>query len=199
MKSADRAVPVVDRLPHLPGGRVPHDQPKAIGLESWPRHRKVREPAAIRRIGGLRIPGRVVGSQVDRRGAAVGRHAKDVEVRRSGLGAAADPCRKHHLTAVRAESVVLAATEWPGWHIPIDGPGQHDGRALACAIRIQRDREKPRHSSILPLVPVPHEQLLVALAMSLRRHLLIEAAARAFEVGAVRVHFNRENQAIAAR
>ena len=116
----DRAVPVAGERAHLAVTGAAQHHLETVGLESRTRHGEPGE-IAVRQEHRLRIPSGVVGGEVARRIAAVGRDLVEVEVRGPRLASAGEPCTEHDPRTVAAERVVLIATERLRRHI-----GVHD-------------------------------------------------------------------------
>src|SRR5215468_9952443 len=89
--------------------RAQHDV-EAVGLE--PRV-ILREPGeiAVGEKNRLRVPGRIVGSEVDGRRAAVYRHLVEVEIRGPSFSVSGDARREHQRAAIAAEGEILVPTE----------------------------------------------------------------------------------------
>ena len=117
---ADRAVPVAGERTYLAVARTAQHHLEAVGLESRTRHGEPGE-IAVRQEDRLRIPSGVVGGEVARRIAAVGRDLVEIEVRGPRLATVGKPCAEHDARTVAAERVVLVATEGLRRHIGAHG------------------------------------------------------------------------------
>ena len=152
------------------------------------------QEASIRRVRGLCVPGGVVRSQVDGRAAAVGRHAPDVEVGRYRLELPAQPSREHELRTVRAERIVRAAAVRLRRDVRVERSRERHRFAARPPLAVERDGKKPGDAAVLPCVPVADEQAVVSLPARLRRAILVEPLAGAFEVTAVREYLDRDGE-----
>ena len=194
---ADRAVPVAGERTHLAVTGAAQHHRETVGLESRTRHGEPSE-IAVRQEHRLRIPSRIVSGEVARRIAAVGRDLVEVEVRGPRLAPVGEPCTEHDARTVAAERVVLIATERLRRHIGAHG-ARHIDRLAGFAIGGERQREELRQPTVLPGVPVTHEQLVVDESA---RFVLVacgQAIDAALQVHAICEHLHRDGEAIAAR
>jgi hypothetical protein len=125
---------------------------KAVGLEAGAILRAPGEIAVAQEYR-LRVPGRIVGCQVLRCGAAGGGHLEQIEVSRPGLGTPGDAGGEHHGVAVRAECIVAVVAVGLGGNVGIERLGQVDGD-VGLAVNAQRGAEEVRAGAVAPGVPV---------------------------------------------
>ena len=195
----DRTVPVARGEADRATRGIAHDEAETVGLEAGPFHRQVREQAAVRRVRGLRVPGGIVRRQVDGRAAAVGWNAPDVEVGGDRLELPAQPRREHDLRSVRAERIVRAPAVRLRRDVRVERRRERHRLAARPPLAVERDRKELGNAPVLPRVPVADEEPVVNLCAPLRRALLVEPLAGAFEIAAVREDLHRDDQPAAAR
>ena len=153
---SDRSIPALGQRARLAGGDVAQHQDQPIGFIAGPLHRGIGQPFAIGRHHRHRV-GRIIGvGQVDRLGAAVGRHAENVEVGRQRLDPPGLAQGEEQRLAIRAPGQFLRSAERLGRAVA-DQAAHHRHRLAA------RDRhdEDLRTLAVAPRIPVAHEQLVI--------------------------------------
>ncbi len=196
-ESVNGPVPVARQFADRAGAGIADDDVVSIGLEPGPVLCQPREVAVLQEHR-LRIPRRIVGSQVLRRRGAVARCLEQVEVGRPRLAFSGDPEGEHDRVAIGAEGIFLVAAEWLGGNVAVQGLGDIDLLAR-FPIGTDRRREQMRSRAVAPGVPVTDEDAVVESPRRRPLGLFRQRLLRTLRICATRQHFHREGDAIPRR
>ena len=182
----------VDQGPGFSRRPFAHHDAETIRLEARPLHREPREPAAVGREDGLRIPGAVLQRDAARGLGPVDLDLPEVPVRRPGLFARRELCREDHELPVRRDGDLFRAPPWEAGGVGVEASHQGNRRFVSF------DGHDPQliAGPFPPGVPMAHEQSLVkATGRRLLGHRLL-AVGGAGHVGAVRKRHHGEDEAL---